>query len=263
MGLCSWGEQRKCCLQLSDSCRYRNTDVTAKEITCFCPSGCKNKAETVSCASFRLDCTSAWRMVSHRRMSWWLLWSPLTRQLHNSKNRYRWRSKCSLCCSLNIHKSFLYCLTYLAQLKDCTPGFLTESSHWRQQNIPVLRMSLIWTGSQQWGAGALCSWSSNLDESSVESFFKKSESSLLTPQIGQDYGFPPALQRWVIGKRLAQDRETLFSHGVRGDGDKAFLFILSANAACLTRQQHRLDQDQQRIEGERCTKLHRVTKPSD
>ncbi|TNM88688.1 ranBP-type and C3HC4-type zinc finger-containing protein 1 [Takifugu flavidus] len=71
----------------------------------------------------------------------------------------------------------------------------------------------------------------------------------LKEKFSQDYGFPPALQRWVIGKRLTQDQETLFSHGVRVDGDKAFLFILSANAACLTRQQHRLDQDQQRIEG--------------
>ncbi|TWW61894.1 Zinc finger-containing protein 1 [Takifugu flavidus] len=70
----------------------------------------------------------------------------------------------------------------------------------------------------------------------------------LKEKFSQDYGFPPALQRWVIGKRLTQDQETLFSHGVRVDGDKAFLFILSANAACLTRQQHRLDQDQQRIE---------------
>ncbi|XP_045884531.1 ranBP-type and C3HC4-type zinc finger-containing protein 1-like [Micropterus dolomieu] len=71
----------------------------------------------------------------------------------------------------------------------------------------------------------------------------------LKEKISHDFGFSPTLQRWVIGKRLAQDRETLYSHGVRQSGDKAFLFILSAHAAHLTRQQHKLDQEQQRIEG--------------
>lgn len=68
-------------------------------------------------------------------------------------------------------------------------------------------------------------------------------------QINDDFGFPPSVQRWVIGKRLAQDRDTLYSHGIRQDGDKAFLFILSAHAVHLTRQQYKLDLDQQRIEG--------------
>lgn len=68
-------------------------------------------------------------------------------------------------------------------------------------------------------------------------------------QINDDFGFLPSVQRWVIGKRLAQDHETLYSHGIRQDGDKAFLFILSAHAAHLTRQQYKLDLDQQRIEG--------------
>ncbi|XP_041800215.1 ranBP-type and C3HC4-type zinc finger-containing protein 1 isoform X1 [Chelmon rostratus] len=71
----------------------------------------------------------------------------------------------------------------------------------------------------------------------------------LKEKISLDFGFPPAVQRWVIGKRLAQDRETLYSHGIRQNGDNAFLFILSAQAAHLTRQQHKLDMEQQRIEG--------------
>ncbi|KAM7006532.1 ranBP-type and C3HC4-type zinc finger-containing protein 1 [Tautogolabrus adspersus] len=71
----------------------------------------------------------------------------------------------------------------------------------------------------------------------------------LKEKISHDFGFVPALQRWVIGKRLAQDRETLYSHGVRKSGDKVFLFILSAQAAHLTRQQEKLDHEQQRIEG--------------
>ncbi|KAM7422960.1 hypothetical protein PAMA_010816 [Pampus argenteus] len=68
-------------------------------------------------------------------------------------------------------------------------------------------------------------------------------------KISNDFGFHPLLQRWVIGKRLAQDTETLYSHGIRQNGDQAFLFILSAHAAHLTRHQHNLDQEQQRIDG--------------
>lgn len=71
----------------------------------------------------------------------------------------------------------------------------------------------------------------------------------LKDKISHDFGFHPLLQRWVIGKRLAQDQETLYSHGIRQNGDQAFLFILSAHAAHLTRHQEKLDQEQQRIDG--------------
>lgn len=72
-------------------------------------------------------------------------------------------------------------------------------------------------------------------------------------QVNHDFGFHPLLQRWVIGKRLAQDQETLYSHGVRQNGDRVFLFIRSAHAARLTRHQHKLDQEQQVIEGQEHT----------
>ncbi|XP_038160140.1 ranBP-type and C3HC4-type zinc finger-containing protein 1 [Cyprinodon tularosa] len=78
----------------------------------------------------------------------------------------------------------------------------------------------------------------------VSSGMKISE---LKEKISQDFGFHPTLQRWVIGKRLAQDQDTLYSHGVRKSGDQAFLFILSADAAHLTRHQHNQDQEQQRL----------------
>ncbi|KAJ0023432.1 hypothetical protein NQD34_003331 [Periophthalmus magnuspinnatus] len=71
----------------------------------------------------------------------------------------------------------------------------------------------------------------------------------LKDKISADFGFHPSLQRWVIGKRLAKDPETLFSHGIRQSGDQAFLFILSASAAHLTKHQHKLDQQQQVLEG--------------
>uniref|UniRef100_A0AAQ4NPD7 RanBP-type and C3HC4-type zinc finger-containing protein 1 n=1 Tax=Gasterosteus aculeatus aculeatus TaxID=481459 RepID=A0AAQ4NPD7_GASAC len=70
----------------------------------------------------------------------------------------------------------------------------------------------------------------------------------LKEKINLDFGFHPSLQRWVIGKRLAQDRETLHSHGVRHNGDQAFLFILSAKAAHLHLHQHKQEQDQQRLD---------------
>lgn len=68
-------------------------------------------------------------------------------------------------------------------------------------------------------------------------------------KISQSYGFHPLLQRWVIGKRLAQDHETLYSHNIRHSGDQAFLFILSASSAHLTKHQHKVDQEQQLLEG--------------
>ncbi|KAM4587263.1 ranBP-type and C3HC4-type zinc finger-containing protein 1 [Odontesthes bonariensis] len=71
----------------------------------------------------------------------------------------------------------------------------------------------------------------------------------LKDKVSHDFGFHPSLQRWVIGKRLAQDQETLYGHGIHKNEDQAFLFILSAHAAHLTRHQQKLDQEQQRLEG--------------
>uniref|UniRef100_A0A286XUE1 RanBP-type and C3HC4-type zinc finger-containing protein 1 n=1 Tax=Cavia porcellus TaxID=10141 RepID=A0A286XUE1_CAVPO len=50
----------------------------------------------------------------------------------------------------------------------------------------------------------------------------------LKDMVFLDYGFPPSLQQWVIGQRLARDQETLHSHGVRRNGDSAYLYLLSA-----------------------------------
>ncbi|KAJ3603013.1 hypothetical protein NHX12_030757 [Muraenolepis orangiensis] len=69
----------------------------------------------------------------------------------------------------------------------------------------------------------------------------------LKEKFSHDYGFDVTLQRWVIGKRLARDGETLSSHGVQQSGDQAFLFILSTQAAAQQgrhlqlREQRRLD----------------------
>ncbi|MEJ1288855.1 RanBP-type and C3HC4-type zinc finger containing 1 [Cricetulus griseus] len=52
-----------------------------------------------------------------------------------------------------------------------------------------------------------------------------------------DYGFPPSLQQWVVGQRLARDQETLHSHGVRQNGDSAYLYLLSACNTSLNPQE--------------------------
>ncbi|XP_048204909.1 ranBP-type and C3HC4-type zinc finger-containing protein 1 isoform X2 [Perognathus longimembris pacificus] len=59
----------------------------------------------------------------------------------------------------------------------------------------------------------------------------------LKDMVFLDYGFPPTLQQWVIGQRLARDQETLHSHGVRRNGDSAYLYLLSACNTSLNPQE--------------------------
>uniref|UniRef100_A0A493TFE2 RanBP-type and C3HC4-type zinc finger-containing protein 1 n=1 Tax=Anas platyrhynchos platyrhynchos TaxID=8840 RepID=A0A493TFE2_ANAPP len=64
------------------------------------------------------------------------------------------------------------------------------------------------------------------------------------PQVFQDYGFHPLVQRWIIGQCLCVDERTVSSYGIRRDGDTAFLYLLSAKRAELTRQRYEEDQAQ-------------------
>ncbi|XP_047697638.1 sharpin isoform X2 [Prionailurus viverrinus] len=50
----------------------------------------------------------------------------------------------------------------------------------------------------------------------------------LQEQVFSEFGFPPAVQRWVIGRRLCVPECSLASYGVQRDGDPAFLYLLSA-----------------------------------
>ncbi|XP_076786094.1 ranBP-type and C3HC4-type zinc finger-containing protein 1 isoform X3 [Arvicanthis niloticus] len=59
----------------------------------------------------------------------------------------------------------------------------------------------------------------------------------LKDMVFLDYGFPPSLQQWVVGQRLARDQETLHSHGVRRNGDGAYLYLLSARNTSLNPQE--------------------------
>uniref|UniRef100_A0A3Q3X979 Uncharacterized protein n=1 Tax=Mola mola TaxID=94237 RepID=A0A3Q3X979_MOLML len=51
-----------------------------------------------------------------------------------------------------------------------------------------------------------------------------------------EYGFHPRVQRWVIGQCLCIDQRSLASYGVQKDGDTAYVYLISARQARLTRQ---------------------------
>lgn len=59
----------------------------------------------------------------------------------------------------------------------------------------------------------------------------------LKDMVFLDYGFPPSLQQWVFGQRLARDQETLHSHSIRRNGDCAHLYLLSARNTALNQQE--------------------------
>ncbi|KAJ8377986.1 hypothetical protein AAFF_G00249230 [Aldrovandia affinis] len=65
----------------------------------------------------------------------------------------------------------------------------------------------------------------------------------LKQQVFLEYGFHPRVQRWVIGQCLCTEPRSLASYGVRRDGDTAFLYLLSARQARLTRQLCQQDQE--------------------
>lgn len=56
------------------------------------------------------------------------------------------------------------------------------------------------------------------------------------PQVFLEYGFHPRVQRWVIGQCLCTEPRSLASYGVQKDGDAAYLYLISARQARVTRQ---------------------------
>ncbi|XP_012615551.2 sharpin isoform X1 [Microcebus murinus] len=50
----------------------------------------------------------------------------------------------------------------------------------------------------------------------------------LQEQVFSEFGFPPAVQRWIIGQCLCVPERSLASYGVWQDGDPAYLYLLSA-----------------------------------
>ncbi|XP_070600504.1 ranBP-type and C3HC4-type zinc finger-containing protein 1 [Erythrolamprus reginae] len=62
------------------------------------------------------------------------------------------------------------------------------------------------------------------------------------------YGFPPSIQKWVVGRRLPQDHETLYYQGIQRDGDQAFLYLMSAKAKKLDKGTVQLDHQRRQLE---------------
>ncbi|XP_029686881.1 ranBP-type and C3HC4-type zinc finger-containing protein 1 isoform X1 [Takifugu rubripes] len=58
----------------------------------------------------------------------------------------------------------------------------------------------------------------------------------LKQQVFFEYGFHPRVQRWVIGQCLCTEPRSLASYGVQKDGDTAYLYLISARQARITRQ---------------------------
>ncbi|XP_028834483.1 ranBP-type and C3HC4-type zinc finger-containing protein 1 isoform X2 [Denticeps clupeoides] len=73
--------------------------------------------------------------------------------------------------------------------------------------------------------------------------FPRMTVSSLKQQMCLEYGFHPRVQRWVIGQCLCADARSLASYGVCRDGDSAFLYLLSAQQARLSRQACQQDED--------------------
>uniref|UniRef100_A0A4W5QYZ7 SHANK-associated RH domain interacting protein n=1 Tax=Hucho hucho TaxID=62062 RepID=A0A4W5QYZ7_9TELE len=58
-----------------------------------------------------------------------------------------------------------------------------------------------------------------------------------------EYGFHPRVQCWVIGQCLCTEPRSLASYGVQRDGYMAYLYLISARHARLTRQLFQQDQE--------------------
>ncbi|XP_053186595.1 ranBP-type and C3HC4-type zinc finger-containing protein 1-like [Scomber japonicus] len=58
----------------------------------------------------------------------------------------------------------------------------------------------------------------------------------LKQQVFLEYGFHPRVQRWVIGQCLCTEPRSLASYGIQKDGDTAYLYLISARQARITRQ---------------------------
>ena len=57
-----------------------------------------------------------------------------------------------------------------------------------------------------------------------------------------EYNFPEEVQRWVIGKKLPKDNDTLAKHGIKQDGNSVFLYCQSARTIGLSKARFRKQQ---------------------
>ena len=53
------------------------------------------------------------------------------------------------------------------------------------------------------------------------------------------YGFPPEVQKWIIGKRICKDEETLSKCEVNCSGHTLYLYLLRASAVNISREDYK------------------------
>ena len=58
-------------------------------------------------------------------------------------------------------------------------------------------------------------------------------------QVLTIYGFPPDIQKWIIGQQIANDESTLAQCGVSNSGASLFLYLVSAQSVGLTPEKFR------------------------
>ena len=51
-----------------------------------------------------------------------------------------------------------------------------------------------------------------------------------------EYSFPPEVQKWIIGKRVAADNDTLAKCGIKTSGMVMYLYLISPKSIGLTQQ---------------------------
>uniref|UniRef100_A0A3B5B5V4 RanBP-type and C3HC4-type zinc finger-containing protein 1-like n=1 Tax=Stegastes partitus TaxID=144197 RepID=A0A3B5B5V4_9TELE len=85
----------------------------------------------------------------------------------------------------------------------------------------------------------------------------------LKQQVFLEYGFHPRVQRWVIGQCLCTEPRSLASYGVQKDGDTAYLYLISARQARITRQLFQQDLESALLQTEwACPSCTFINKPS-
>uniref|UniRef100_A0A3Q0SMP2 SHANK-associated RH domain interacting protein n=1 Tax=Amphilophus citrinellus TaxID=61819 RepID=A0A3Q0SMP2_AMPCI len=100
------------------------------------------------------------------------------------------------------------------------------------------------------------------DVSSSLNFRSLTSPSLLL-QVFLEYGFHPRVQRWVIGQCLCTEPRSLASYGVQKDGDTAYLYLISARQARITRQLFQQDLESALLQTEwACPSCTFINKPS-
>ena len=51
-----------------------------------------------------------------------------------------------------------------------------------------------------------------------------------------EYSFPPEVQKWIIGKRVTADNDTLAKCGIKTSGMVMYLYLISPKSIGLTQQ---------------------------